>query len=99
MQKPEILRFAPVIFFNFYFALLIGIIDNIITYSLYSPHYVTKTSANGSAVYWSRDTHYYYPHNFIRKKNVNNCKSICCQAVLYLRNINIHYLEIAENKY
>ena len=32
------------------------IIDNIITYSLYSPYYVTKTSANGSAVYWSRDT-------------------------------------------
>ena len=26
------------------------IIENIITYSLYSPYYVTKTSANGSAV-------------------------------------------------
>ena len=25
-------------------------------YSLYSPYYVTKTSANGSVVYWSRDT-------------------------------------------
>ena len=35
-QKPENLRFAPVIIFNFYFALLIDIIDNIITYSLYS---------------------------------------------------------------
>ena len=31
-------------------------IDNSIMYSLYSPFYVTKTSANGSAVYWSRDT-------------------------------------------
>ena len=44
-------RFAPVIIFNFYLAFLIDIIDNIITYSLY---YVTKTSANSSAVYWSR---------------------------------------------
>ena len=46
----------------FYFALFIGIIDNSITYSLYSvqspksQYYVTKTSSNGSAVYWSRDT-------------------------------------------
>ena len=31
-------------------------IDNIITYSPYSPFYVTRTLANGSAVYWSRDT-------------------------------------------
>ena len=35
--EPENLRFAPVIIFNFYFALLIDIFDNIITYSLYSP--------------------------------------------------------------
>ena len=69
-QEPENLRFAPVIIFNFYFAFLIDIIDNIITYSLYSPHYVTKnvgqwqcsiitspkTSANDSEVNWSRDT-------------------------------------------
>ena len=53
-QEPENLRFAPVIFF---FAFVIDIIDNIITYSLYSLYYVTKTSANGSAVCWSRDTH------------------------------------------
>ena len=33
---------------------LIDIIDNIITYSLYSPHYVTRTLANGRAVCWSR---------------------------------------------
>ena len=33
-----------------------GIIDNIIRYSLYSPYYVSKTSANGSGVYWSCDT-------------------------------------------
>ena len=33
------------------------IIDKIIRYSLYSPYYVTKTSANGSAIYWSADTH------------------------------------------
>ena len=33
--------------FNFYFAFLIAIIDNIITYSLYSPYYVTRTLANG----------------------------------------------------
>ena len=42
-----------VIIFNFYFALLIDIFDNIITYS---PYYITRTSTNGSAVYWSRDT-------------------------------------------
>ena len=47
---------APVIIFFFYFAFLIDIIDNIITYSPYSPYYVTRTSTNGSAVYWSRDT-------------------------------------------
>ena len=42
-------------FFNFYFAFLIDIIDNIITYSPYSLYYVTRTSANGSAVSLSRD--------------------------------------------
>ena len=35
-QEPENLRFSPVIIFNFNFALLIDIFDNIITYSLYS---------------------------------------------------------------
>ena len=44
-------------FFNFYFAFLIEIIDNIITYSSYSPNYVTRTLANGSAVLLSRDTY------------------------------------------
>ena len=29
---------------------------NIFTYSPYSPYYVTRISANGSAVYWSHDT-------------------------------------------
>ena len=29
---------------------------NIFTFSQYSPYYVTRISANGSAVYWSRDT-------------------------------------------
>ena len=38
-------------FLNFYFAFLID--NNIITYS---PYYVIRTLANGSAVYWSRDT-------------------------------------------
>ena len=56
-QEPEYLRFAPVIIFNFNLAFLIYIIDNIITYSLYRSYYVTRTSTNGSAVYWSRDTH------------------------------------------
>ena len=42
--------------FNFHFAFLIDIIANIITYSLYSPYYVTRTSTNGSAVYWTCDT-------------------------------------------
>ena len=56
LKEHENRRFAPVIIFNFYFAFLIDVIDNIITYSLYSPYYVTKTSANGSALYWSRDT-------------------------------------------
>ena len=46
-QKPENLRFAHVIIFIFfYFAFIIGIIDNIITYSTYIPYYVTRTSAN-----------------------------------------------------
>ena len=35
---------------------VLDIIDNIITYSLYSSFYVTRTSTNGSAVYWLRDT-------------------------------------------
>ena len=56
LKEHENLRFTPAIIFNFYFAFLIDIIDNIITHSLYSPYYVTKISANGSAVYWSRDT-------------------------------------------
>ena len=38
------------LFFNFYFAFLIGTIDDIITYSLYIPYYVTRTSANSSLV-------------------------------------------------
>ena len=45
--------------FLFYFAFLIDIIDNIITYSPYSPCYVTRTSANGpngNAVSLSRNT-------------------------------------------
>ena len=41
--------------FNFYFASSINIIDNIITYYPFSPYNVTSTSANGSAVNWSRD--------------------------------------------
>jgi len=41
-------------YYNF-FAFLIDIINNTITYSLYNLYYVTITSANGSAVYWSRD--------------------------------------------
>ena len=53
-QKPENLRFAPFIIFNFYFAFLICTIDNTITYSLSSPYYVTKTSTNSSAVSLSR---------------------------------------------
>ena len=32
-----------------------NVIDNIISFIPYSPSYVTRTSANGSAVYWSRD--------------------------------------------
>ena len=54
-QEPENLRFVPVIFFYFLFCIFnIDIIDNIITYSLYSPYYVTRTSANSSAVSLSR---------------------------------------------
>ena len=53
-QEPKNLRFSPVIIFNFYFAFLIYIIDNIITYSLYSLYYVTRTFANSSAVSLSR---------------------------------------------
>ena len=44
--------------YNFYFysEFLIDIIDNIITYSPYSLYYVTRTSANDSAVSLSCDT-------------------------------------------
>ena len=35
--------------FSFNFAFLIEIIDNIISYSSYSPYYVTRAAANGSA--------------------------------------------------
>ena len=44
----------------FNFAYLIDKIDNIIKYSPYGPCYVTRTSANGSAVYWSRDFRLYH---------------------------------------
>ena len=55
-QEPENLRFAPIIYFLIILHFLIDLIDNIITYnSPYSPYYVTRTSANGSAVYWSRE--------------------------------------------
>ena len=41
-----------------YFAFLIDIIDNIITYRPYSPYYVTLTSANDNTVSLSRSTDY-----------------------------------------
>jgi len=50
-SKPENLRFAPLIFFLFCIFNRFNC-----TYSPYSPYYVTITSSNGSAVYWSRDT-------------------------------------------
>ena len=50
-------RFKQIIFSKF--AFLIGIIDHINTFNPYSPYYVTSTSANGSAVYWSRDFRMY----------------------------------------
>ena len=37
----------------FLFCILIDIFDNIIAYS---PNHVNRTSANGSGIYWSRDT-------------------------------------------
>ena len=40
----------------FYFVFSIDIVDNIITYTPYSPYDVTGTSANGSAVSLSHDT-------------------------------------------
>ena len=48
------------LYFLFIFCILIDKIDNIITFSTYSPYYVTRTSANGSAVYWSRDFRLYH---------------------------------------
>jgi len=53
------LRISGLLLF-FFFAFLIDINDKIITYSPYCPYYVTRTSANGSAVYWSRDFHLYH---------------------------------------
>ena len=40
-----------------FFFILIDINDKIISYSPCCPYYVTRTSANGSAVCWSRDTY------------------------------------------
>ena len=44
------------LYYYIYLAFCIGIIDNIITYSPYSPYYVTRASANGSAVSLSSDS-------------------------------------------
>ena len=43
-----------------FFFILIDINDKIITYSPYCPYYVPRTSANGSAVYWSHDFRLYH---------------------------------------
>ena len=55
-------------FFNFNFAFLIDITDNIITYS---PYYGTRTSANDSAVHWSHNFRLYHVtrilHNHLLK--------------------------------
>ena len=50
--------FASIIYI--FFAFLIYIIDFIIIFTPYSLYYVTKTSANGRAVYWSRDFRLYH---------------------------------------
>ena len=68
-KEPENLRFAPIMIFNFYFAFLIDIID-IITYGQYSPYYVTQTSANGSAVYWSSDFRLFQIANLLNIQGV-----------------------------
>ena len=62
---------------NFYLAILMDIIHNIITYSLYSPYFVTITFTNGSAVslsrvsvcitwpvYWDSQVSAYTPNHF-----------------------------------
>ena len=43
--------FDPILFFLVYFASLIDIIDNIITYSLYIQYYVTRTSTAMAELY------------------------------------------------
>ena len=42
------------------FCIFNDIINYIITYGTYSLFYVTRTSANDSAVYWSRDCRLYH---------------------------------------
>ena len=44
------LRISGLLTLYFLFCILVDTIDNIITYSPYSPYYVTRTSANGSTV-------------------------------------------------
>ena len=51
-QPHRSLRISDLLLYNF--AFLIDIIDNIITYSLYTLYYVTRTSTNDSAVSLSR---------------------------------------------
>ena len=45
-----------ILYFFFYFAFIIDVIDNTFTYSPYSPYYVTITAANDSVVLLSRGT-------------------------------------------
>ena len=83
------LRFAPVIILNIYFALLIDIIDNIITNSLYIPYYVTRTSANSSAVSLScvsRDQ--YTPFHFFFTVPLNNKYNQGCNV----RKVNCSFV-------
>ena len=49
-QKSLRILDLPLSSFFSFFAILIDIIDDIFTYCLYSPYYVTRTSTNGGAV-------------------------------------------------
>ena len=75
-------------FFYFYFVFLIDIIDNIIMYSLYVPYYVTRTSTNGSAVYWTRDTVLY---QFLETETSDRYL-ICIVQCLRFSGVSLHPL-------
>ena len=63
------------------------IIDNVITYS---PYYVTRTSANGSEVYWSRDTDGNHVTSILHYHCSRKRKSMTATFLVYVNKKLMH---------